>query len=351
VHGDVKAENVMREVSGRVVLMDFGAARELDAPQSQAVTGSLNYLAPEVLRGAPPSPSSDVYALGVLLFRLASGVYPYSAEDAAALLTAQDRQQRTKLSTVRRGLPRTLVAAIEQALDPDPLKRHPTALAFAAALAVPQQRNLGGWKGLALAAALAGLVAGGVSLLSARWNGGATWQTDARFYRVDAHGSNALADGSAVALGDRLGLEFRSSRPAWVYIFDDDGSAQAAVLFPLFGMEPANPLAADTTYHLPGKAGATAMSWQVSRGAPRETFLVVAADAPQPDLESAVAAWQRAGSPETSVATRGVLGLVPAPQDTPVQNAALNDVLARVEQRSGAEHVRRWRYVFPHSGG
>jgi len=78
---------------------------------------------------------------------------------------------------------------------------------------------------------------------------------------------------------------------------------------------------------------------------------VIAADEPQPQLETAVVAWQRAGSDTALAATRGALGLVPAPQDTPVQNAQLNDVLARVEQRAGADHVRRWRYVFPHSGG
>ena len=150
--------------------------------------------------------------------------------------------------------------------------------------------------------------------------------------------------------GDRLTLEFRSSRPAWVYVFDDDGSAQAAVLFPLFGMEPANPLAADTTFHLPGKSGSTAMTWQISRGAKNEAFVVIAADAPQPQLESAVVAWQRAGSDTAVATTRGALGLAPAPQDTNIENAALHEMLERVEQNAGAEHVRRWRYVFPHSG-
>jgi len=350
VHGDVKAENVMREVSGRIVLMDFGAARELDGPQSQAVSGSLNYLAPEVLRGAPPSPGSDMYALGVLLFRLATGLYPYAAEDGPALMAAQDRGARVRLNTVRRGIPRSLVLAIEQAIDPDPARRHSSALAFAAALAQPQQRGFG-WRGFAVAAVLAGVVAGAVSLALTRWGGTAaqSWQTQAQFYRVDARGSTALADGASVALGDRLTLEFRSSRPAWVYIFDDDGSAQAAVLFPLFGMEPANPLAADTTYRLPGKSASTAMTWQISRGAKSEAFVVIAADASQPQLEAAVVAWQRAGS-ETAVATtRGALGLVPAPQDTNIENAALHEMLARVEQ-SGAEHIHRWRYVFPHSG-
>ncbi len=97
VHGDIKLENVMREVSGRIVLMDFGAARELDRAHSSVVSGSLHYLAPEVLRGASPSVSSDLYALGVLMFRLLTGDYPYRASTLAELMQAQDTQNRVKL--------------------------------------------------------------------------------------------------------------------------------------------------------------------------------------------------------------------------------------------------------------
>jgi len=349
IHGDIKAENVMREVSGRIVLMDFGAARELDTAQTPVVSGSLNYLAPEVLRGAPPSPASDIYALGVLLFRLIGGAYPYAADNLVALLAAQDRGARTRLASLRARLPKTLVRAIEQAIDPDPARRPPTALAFAAALAPAPARANTGWRALGAAALLAGLVAGAVSFVYSRWQGEAApaWQTQAQFFRVEAHGRSALADGAAVAMGDRLAFEFRSSRPAHVYIFDDDGSAQAAVLFPINGLAPANPLAANTTHQLPGTSGATAMTWQITRRAQREAFVVIATDTPQPELEHAIEAWQRAGA-DTPGATRGALGLAPAPGETSVENAALHAALARVEQQAGAEHVRRWRFVFPH---
>ena len=64
VHGDVKAENVMREVSGRIVLMDFGAAREFEATDANVISGTVRYLAPEVLRGA--APEGAVYARDVM---------------------------------------------------------------------------------------------------------------------------------------------------------------------------------------------------------------------------------------------------------------------------------------------
>src|SRR5262245_8682609 len=79
VHGDVKAQNVMREHdTGRIVLMDFGAGRFLGT--AGGLAGTPLYLAPEVLAGGPPTAASDLYSLGVVLFHLLTGDYPYSAD-------------------------------------------------------------------------------------------------------------------------------------------------------------------------------------------------------------------------------------------------------------------------------
>ena len=78
VHCDVKAQNVMREAGGRIVLMDFGAAalRTLGPDPPSRTAGTPIYLAPEVLQGAAPSEQSDLYSLGVLLYYLVSGEFP-----------------------------------------------------------------------------------------------------------------------------------------------------------------------------------------------------------------------------------------------------------------------------------
>ncbi|HEX7769762.1 MAG TPA: serine/threonine-protein kinase, partial [Dokdonella sp.] len=77
VHGDVKAENVMRERGGRIVLMDFGASgRREDLAARSVVSGTRRYLSPEVLAGSPPDARSDLYALGVLLHHLLTGAFP-----------------------------------------------------------------------------------------------------------------------------------------------------------------------------------------------------------------------------------------------------------------------------------
>jgi hypothetical protein len=344
LHGDIKTENVMREVSGRIVLMDFGAARELDSARTSVVSGTLNYLAPEVLRGGAPSPASDIYALGVLLFRLLSGAYPYTAPDLDGLLRQQDSGTCARLSRLRPGLPRNLVRAVERAIQIDPAKRPASALAFAAALAAPAAPTSVAWRVLAAVVAAALTVVAAVFAL-AYYRAAPAWQADATFYRVDARGSVALNDGATVALGDRLALRFRSSKPAYVYIFDDDGSGQTAVLFPLAGLKQSNPLGANIDHRLPGAADAAAMTWQISSQAAREEFIVVAADEPQPQLERRIAAWQHAGN---TTVTRGALQLAPDTNTPVVENADLLQTLDALD-RDSVEHVRRWRFVFPHA--
>ncbi|HSC12183.1 MAG TPA: serine/threonine-protein kinase [Rhodanobacteraceae bacterium] len=345
VHGDVKAENVMREVSGRIVLMDFGAAREFEHADASVVSGTLRYLAPEVLRGAAPSPASDLYALGVLLFHLLSDAYPYAASDLDGLLAAQERNQRARLTSLKKNVPADLVRAIEQAIDPNPARRHASALAFATALAPRAARNASkSWGLLAAVAAVVALLAGIVA-----WRSGVGgWQAQVEFQRVGAHGGAALADGASIAMGDRLVLQFRSSQPAFVYIFDDDGSGATGVLFPLTDVEPANPLAANTPYRLPGKQSGEAVAWTVSSHAEREEFVIVAATSAQPELERAIADWQRAGANKAGTA-RGALGLTSAPEETDIASAPLRQILQRLKRDGQDNQMRQWRFVFPHA--
>ena len=71
LHRDIKANNAMRAEDGRILLMDFGLSHELY--QEGRWGGTPGYMAPELLKGGPPSVESDVYALGVLLLFLSTG--------------------------------------------------------------------------------------------------------------------------------------------------------------------------------------------------------------------------------------------------------------------------------------
>jgi Tol biopolymer transport system component len=83
VHRDVKAQNVMLAEDGRVVLMDFGAGRDV-RHVGLDMAGTPLYLAPEVARGAPASPQSDIFSLGVLLRYAATATYSRDVVPAAA---------------------------------------------------------------------------------------------------------------------------------------------------------------------------------------------------------------------------------------------------------------------------
>jgi serine/threonine-protein kinase len=169
VHGDLKAQNVMREDKGRLVLMDFGAGR-VQGADSMAVAGTPLYLAPEVLAGGPGTPRSDIYSLGVLLFHLLTGAYPTAAQDLDELRAAHADGARIWLRDLRPDLPPNLVRAIERALEPDPARRFATAGEMERSFALDEDRPGRGVRArwLAAAALFAGAVALLVALLPSR---------------------------------------------------------------------------------------------------------------------------------------------------------------------------------------
>jgi serine/threonine protein kinase len=145
VHGDVKASNSMLDRDGNALLMDFGAGFERSGEATRLTTGTPRYLAPEVARGEPATTAVDLYALGVLLHRAATGEYPEAGRVSATIA------------------PRALRTLIATLLDDDPARR-PDAAAVEVALRdiadAPRRRA----RRFALLAAMAGLAA--VALVS-----------------------------------------------------------------------------------------------------------------------------------------------------------------------------------------
>jgi hypothetical protein len=134
LHRDIKARNVMRDPSGRVVLMDFGAgASRRDQPHGE-MAGTPLYMAPEVLKGAGASIASDIYSVGVLLFHLATGEYPVTGHNIYELEAAHESGARTRLADRRPDLPDVFVEAVDRALSPDPEARFRRAAEFRDAL-------------------------------------------------------------------------------------------------------------------------------------------------------------------------------------------------------------------------
>lgn len=123
VHRDVKAQNVMREAGGRLVLMDFGAGQ------------TPLYLAPELLPDGGGTTAGDIYALGVLLYHLVTGRYPVTGASIEDLHAAHADGERRRLGDVRPDLSDGFVAAVERAVQPDPAQRYASAREMQDALA------------------------------------------------------------------------------------------------------------------------------------------------------------------------------------------------------------------------
>ena len=118
IHGDIKSRNVMRARGGRVVLMDFGAVTEIGVP---AIAGTPVALAPELLDGGAPTPASDIYSLGVLLYRLVTAEWPFADLSFGAL---QDPNRPVVPVRDRRAdLPTAFAQVVERALSVSPTVR------------------------------------------------------------------------------------------------------------------------------------------------------------------------------------------------------------------------------------
>ncbi len=166
-HGDVKAANVLQERGGRVVLADLSAARELDGSPVGALEGTPLAMAPELLEGGTPGPSSDLYALGALLFRLLSGRHPVEATTLAELRERLAALPVPSLAFLRPDLPEALTGAVDRAIARDARERFASAVEMAEALAVepeatpsPGTDRAGRWR-------RRGLVAGAVGIAGA----------------------------------------------------------------------------------------------------------------------------------------------------------------------------------------
>ena len=88
VHRDVKPENILVTTEGVVKVADFGLARayaDSRATQAGTVTGTVQYLAPEQIRGEPADPRSDLYSLGIVTYELLTGRLPFTGETAMAI--------------------------------------------------------------------------------------------------------------------------------------------------------------------------------------------------------------------------------------------------------------------------
>jgi ABC-type phosphate transport system substrate-binding protein/serine/threonine protein kinase len=136
VHGNIQPSSILMRNENDVLLTNFGlrhAYQEGEPFVSQIDEGNAAYSAPEQMLGMV-MPASDIYALGVLLYRLLGGVLPYDDEDVGEIALKHTEERIPPLRALRPDIPEALELVIRVALSKTPHARFPSAAALAQAL-------------------------------------------------------------------------------------------------------------------------------------------------------------------------------------------------------------------------
>lgn len=128
VHADVKPQNVLVTLDEVVKVTDFGIAQALSsAPNGERQTvvwGSPHYFAPEQARGERPTPASDVYSIGIVLFEMLTGRLPYAGQNQQELALAHIRDPIPLVSAYTNNVPDSLVRIVAKTMSKEPEQRY-----------------------------------------------------------------------------------------------------------------------------------------------------------------------------------------------------------------------------------
>jgi len=123
VHGDIKPANIVLDRDGNAKLVDFGLCGMRRRDSSGALIGTPDYIAPELLRGAEDTHSSDLYSLGATMYYLLAGHPPFDCASPSEVVKAKMLQPALPLETYARNVSEPTRKLVMRMLDPVPAKR------------------------------------------------------------------------------------------------------------------------------------------------------------------------------------------------------------------------------------
>jgi eukaryotic-like serine/threonine-protein kinase len=131
VHADVKPQNILIAKGDMVKVTDFGIAQAFSDTQpperQQVVWGSPHYFAPEQARGEKPTPASDVYAIGIVMFEMLTGRLPYMGADQQQLALAHIRDRIPMVTELNGSVPESLSSIVYKVMSKEPSARYRSA--------------------------------------------------------------------------------------------------------------------------------------------------------------------------------------------------------------------------------
>jgi len=131
VHADVKPQNILVTRGDIVKVTDFGIAQAFSDTQppekQQVVWGSPHYFAPEQAKGEKPTPASDVYSIGIVMFEMLTGRLPYMGGDQQQLALAHIRDRVPMVTEFNPSVPDALAQIVYKVMSKEPVNRYRTA--------------------------------------------------------------------------------------------------------------------------------------------------------------------------------------------------------------------------------
>lgn len=147
IHRDLKPQNIMRETSGRIVVMDFGLARTLEGDgmtQSGALVGTMEYMSPEQALAKNLDQRSDIFSLGLIFYELLTGQTPFKADSALASLIMRTQERVVPVSDFDKTVPGPLSTIVSHCLEREVELRYQSAAELLADLDIWQGRGAPG---------------------------------------------------------------------------------------------------------------------------------------------------------------------------------------------------------------
>ncbi len=127
IHRDLKPQNIMRDTTGRILVMDFGLARTIEGDgmtQTGALVGTMDYMSPEQALGQDLDQRSDIFALGLIFYELLTGKMPFKADSALASLIKRTKERAVPVSSHDAEIPGTLSGIVSKCLESDAALRY-----------------------------------------------------------------------------------------------------------------------------------------------------------------------------------------------------------------------------------
>jgi tetratricopeptide (TPR) repeat protein/predicted Ser/Thr protein kinase len=146
IHRDLKPQNIMRDKTGRILVLDFGLARTLEGDgmtQSGALLGTMEYMSPEQAMGKPLDQRSDIFALGLIFYEMLTGQMPFRADSTLASLIKRTQERVSPVSDHDHAIPQALSDIVSKCLERDLNLRYKTISELLADLETWQGKRAG----------------------------------------------------------------------------------------------------------------------------------------------------------------------------------------------------------------